>query len=249
MDLGLNGRTAIVTGASRGLGRAVAEGLAGEGAFVYLGFRQREDKAREALDRIEAGGGSGALLLLDVRDREAVERAFDRVLDERGSLDVLVNNAGVSRDIPFPLMTSEQWDEVLAVNLTGVMSCCRAAVRPLVRQRRGAIVNVASVAGVHASPGQANYAASKGGVIAFTRTLAAELAPRGVRVNAVVPGLFRAGMAEALDRRIADERRDRIPLGRFGEAGELARVVCVLASEVSSYIVGQAIVVDGGLTL
>jgi 3-oxoacyl-[acyl-carrier protein] reductase len=249
MDLGLKDRTAVVTGASRGLGRAMALGLAGEGAYVYVGFQRREEGARETLGQIEAAGGAGEVLGLDVRDAEGVDVAFGAVIEARGQLDVLVNNAGLSRDNLFPLMKTDEWDEVLDVNLTGLMRCCRAATRPMIRQRQGAIVNLASVAGVHASPGQANYAASKGGVIAFTRTLAAELAPRGIRVNAVVPGLFAAGMAVKLDHRVIEARRDRIPLKRMGEAGELARVVCFLASEASSYIIGQAIVVDGGMTL
>jgi 3-oxoacyl-[acyl-carrier protein] reductase len=245
----LEGRTAIVTGASRGLGRAMAVDLARAGAFVYAAFRQRADGAEATLAEAAAAGGGGATLALDVTDPAAVADTFRRVLDERGRLDVLVNNAGVSRDGFLATMPDDDWDEVIAVNLGGTMRCCRAAARPMIRQGHGAIVNVASVAGLHASPGQANYAASKGGVVALTRTLAAELAPRGVRVNAVVPGLIKAGMTHGLDRRVADERRGRIPLGRLGEADEVARVVTFLASDAAAYIVGQALVVDGGLTL
>ncbi len=245
----LTDQIALVTGASRGLGRAIAEDLAAAGAFVYVTYRRREAEAQETLSAIREAQGQGEALPLDVRSRSSIREVIDHVLDRQGQLDLLVNNAGVSRDELFALMSDEAWDEVIAVNLSGVMACCRAAARPMLQKKHGAIINIASVAGLHASPGQANYAASKGGVIALTRTLAAELAPKGVRVNAVVPGLFRVGMAATLDRRIVEDRRRRIPLGRFGEGHEVARAVTFLASEASSYIVGQALVVDGGLTL
>jgi len=249
MELGLGGKIVVVTGASRGLGRAIAVELATEGAHVYVGYRRREDDAQETMNAIRAAGGTCALLPVDVRDRAAVATALREVIEKKGRIDVLVNNAGVSRDNLFPLMSDEEWDEVIDVNLGGVMACCRAVVRPMMSEGHGVIVNIASVAGLHASPGQSNYAASKGGVVAFSRTLAAELAPRGVRVNAVVPGLVEAGMAASLDHRVVESRRGQIPLGRFAKAGEVARVVAFLASDVSSYVVGQAIVVDGGLTL
>ena len=194
-------------------------------------------------------GGDGNLLAADARDRAAVVAAVDRVTLERGGLDVLVNNAGLAGDEPFAMMAQESWDDVIAVNLDGVFHFCRAAVRPMLARKRGAIINVASVAGLRASVGQANYAASKGGVLALTRTLGAELAPRGIRVNAVVPGLIAAGMAARLDRRVAERARAAIPLGRFGAAEEVAKVVVFLASDDAAYVVGQALVVDGGLSL
>ena len=242
-------QTVLVTGASRGVGRALAEAFGREGAFVLVAFHRREDAAAEALAAVLAAGGDGETLPLDVRDRAAVDRAVDRAVEARGALDVLVNNAGVVRDDHISLMDPGAWDEVLAVNLTGVFNCSRAALRPMMARRRGAIVNVASVAGLHASPGQANYAASKGGVVAFTRTVAAEVAPRGVRVNAVALGLLSTGMAARLDHRVARRQRDRIPLGRFGEAAEAAAAVLFLASDEASYLVGQTLVVDGGLSL
>jgi 3-oxoacyl-[acyl-carrier protein] reductase len=242
-------RTVVVTGASRGLGRVMAAAFGARGDFVYVGYASRQPEAEETLRLVREAGGEGAILGADAREGPAVEAAIERVVRERGGLDVLVNNAGLARDEPFALMGGEAWGEVLAVNLDGVYRFCRAALRPMLARRRGAIVNVASVAGLRASPGQANYAASKGGVLALTATLGAELAPRGVRVNAVVPGLIAAGIASRLDRRVAERVRERIPLGRFGSAEEVAKVVLFLASDDAAYVVGQAITVDGGLSL
>jgi 3-oxoacyl-[acyl-carrier protein] reductase len=240
--------TVLVTGASRGLGRAIAAAFGGEGAHVFVGYLSHAEAAAETVGLIEKAGGSGRAVRIDVRSRESVDEAMARVTEGRG-LDVLVNNAGLARDNLFALMTSEEWDQVMAVNLTGTCNCCRAAVRAMLAKKRGAIVNVSSTAGLRASPGQANYSSSKGGVIAFTRTIAAELAPKGIRVNAVVPGLFSAGMAARLDHRIARDRISRIPVGRLGNPEELAALVLFLASDEASYIVGQAIEVDGGLGL
>jgi 3-oxoacyl-[acyl-carrier protein] reductase len=238
-------RTVIVTGASRGLGRAIAVAFAEEGAHVFVGYRSREQDARATLEQL---GGRGTLLRCDLTDRAAVTAAFDGVRAQRGGIDVLVNNAGVTRDNLVPLMSDDDWSEVVDVNLRGAFVCTKAAIGAMIARGGGAIVNVASVAGLHASPGQASYSASKGGLIALTRTLAAELGPRGVRVNAVVPGLLSTGMAARMDHRRLDERLARIPLHRVGTAQEAARVVLFLASEDASYVTGQAVVVDGGLT-
>lgn len=241
------GSSVLVTGASRGLGRAVAIAFAREGARVGIGYRVREEEATRTLDAVVAAGGRGEALRFDVRDPAAVRGAVDAFA--RGGLDALVNNAAVVRDQLFPLLAPEEWDEVLATGLTGAYHCCRAVAPVLMRQRRGAIVNVASVAGLRASPGQANYSAAKGGLLALTATLAAELAPRGVRVNAVVPGLLTTGMGSRLDHRAVERQREAIPLRRLGEGEEVARVVLFLASEEASYVIGQALVVDGGLSL
>lgn len=237
-----------MTGASRGLGRGIAEAFAREGARVGIGYRVRKDEAERTLAQVTAGGGTGSLLALDVRDPESVEASFAEFARD-AELDVLVNCAAVVRDQLFAMMSTEYWEQVIAANLTGTYHCCRAAVPRMMARRRGAIVNVASVAGLRASPGQSNYAASKGGILALTSTLAAELAPRGIRVNAVVPGLLTTGMGQRLDRRIAESRQAAIPLGRFGAADEVARAVLFLASDDASYVVGQSLVVDGGLSL
>lgn len=241
--------TALVTGASRGLGRAIAVALAGEGAFVWAGYRAAADEAAKTVELLRAAGGDGAPLAFDVREPTQVDRAVASALEARGRLEVVVNCAGVARDELFAVMSQQSWREVLAANLDGTFNVCRAVARPMLAKRRGAIVNVASVAGLRASPGQVNYAASKGGVLALTASLAAELAPRGVRVNAVVPGLFAAGLVERLDRRLVEQRRAQVPLGRLGAAEELAAAVLFLASDDASFVVGQALVVDGGLCL
>jgi 3-oxoacyl-[acyl-carrier protein] reductase len=242
------GRGVIVTGASRGLGRAIAEAFARDGARVGIGYRTRREDAEQVLAAVEAAGGTGALLGFDVRDAAAVAAAVE-VFAREGGLDVLVNNAAIVHDQLFPLMTFEQWEPVIAANLNGTFHCCRAAVAAMLPRRRGAIVNVASVAALRASPGQSSYGAAKGGVVAFTTTLAAELAPRGIRVNAVAPGLLTAGMGARLDRGVAERRRASIPLGRFGDPDEVARVVMFLASDDAAYVVGQCLTVDGGLSL
>ncbi len=242
----------LVTGASRGLGRSIAVAFAREGAHVGIGFRSRRAEAEHTLAAIREAGTAGVLLPFDVRDRGAAGaavRGFAEAGAGGGGLDVLVNNAGVLQDRLFALTEPADWDEVLAADLSGTWNCCRAAVPLLLARGRGAIINVASVAALRASPGQANYAAAKGGVLSLTTTLAAELAPRGIRVNAVVPGLLATGMGARLDPHAAEQRRAAIPVGRFGEGDEVAQAVLFLASDAASYVVGHCLVVDGGLSL
>jgi 3-oxoacyl-[acyl-carrier protein] reductase len=243
------GKVVLITGASRGLGRAMALSFSQRGAHVGIGFAAREREAKETLAGIREGEGSGELCPFDVRDREATDQAIRALADRRGRLDVLVNNAGVAVDGFAAALSVEEWRRVLDVNLTGTFHGCRSAAAVMMARKSGVIINVASVAALHPNPGQANYAASKGGVLALTRTLAVELAPKGIRVNAVVPGLFRAGMGARLNHRVVESAIADIPLRRLGTPEELSRVVVFLASDAASYLIGQAIVVDGGLTL
>jgi len=247
--VGLAGASVLVTGASRGLGRAIAVAFGVERAHVWVGFARRVDEAEESVRLVQEAGGSAAPLRFDVTVSSEVEAAVGAAVAERGGLDVLVHAAGVGRDSLFALSEPDDWDEPIRVNLGGALRVTRAALRPMLAAGRGAIVHIGSVAGMRASPGQAGYSASKGGLVALVRTLAAELAPRGIRVNAVVPGLCAAGMARRLDRRIVAERLGRIPLGRLGRGEEVAQVALFLASDRSRYVVGQAIAVDGGLSL
>lgn len=236
-------RNVVVTGGSRGLGRAIALAFAAEGAHVWVGYRERladaEAVAREA---------DGEPLAIDVTSADSVTAAIARATADR-AIDVLVNSAGIVRNNLFALSEPEDWEEPLRVNLGGALRVSRAVVRSMLAARQGAIIHLGSVSGLRATPGQVGYAASKGGLIAMTRTLAAELAPKGVRVNAVIPGLCAAGMAQRFDRRVFESTVSAIPLGRAGTAQEIANVVTFLASPAASYIIGQAIVVDGGLTL
>jgi 3-oxoacyl-[acyl-carrier protein] reductase len=243
------GRTVVVSGASRGLGSEIAVGFGGEGAWVAVGYRDRREDAEATLAKVREAGGDGVALALDVTSVDGVRGAVDQVLSARGGVDVLVNNAAVLRDELFALSTEEALHETLETNLVGAARLTRALVRPMVGKKQGAIVNVASIAALHASPGQSSYAAAKGGLLALTKTLAAELAPSGVRVNAVVPGLIASGMTLRMNARVRDAKAKGIPVGRLGTGAEVAEVVLFLASDAARYVVGQAVVVDGGLSL
>lgn len=240
------GQTVLVTGASRGLGAALARAFSAEGAWVALGYRAHEAEARTVLASL---AGPGALLQADARDAAAVERAVRALESERGGVDVLVNNAAIAREGFFAMESAQTWEEVVSTNLLGPAAFTRAVVRGMMARGRGAVVNIGSAASERALPGQTAYAASKGGLVALTHGLAAELAPRGVRVNAVIPGLLDIGMAQRGSRAVAEQVKAHIPLGRAGTGEEVAAAVLFLASDAARYIVGQCLVVDGGLTL
>ena len=241
------GRTVLVTGGSRGLGAAIARGFGAEGAYVAIGCRSRAEEAEAVLRDVREAGGEGEVTRFDVADPDEVDRAVDDLAERRGGLDVAVANAAVADDGWFLTGAHEAFTEVVRTNLGGAAATCRAAARVMVRRRRGAIVTVASVAGLAASPGQASYAASKGGIVALTGTLAAELARFGVRVNCVVPGYAATGLAARLDRARLRDALARVPLRRAAEPHEIAGPVLFLASDDAAYVVGHTLVVDGGL--
>jgi len=244
----LAGQVAIVTGGATGIGRAIADGLARDGAHVAIVARNLE-RAESAAGEIVAAGGAASAHACDVTDETQVNAAFEAVLKAHGRLDVLVNNSGVTKDGLLLRMTDAQWDEVVDTNLKGVFHCCRAAARALLKQKSGRIVNVTSVVGVIGNPGQANYVASKAGVIGLTKALAREFAPRGVTVNAVAPGFIRTAMTDALTEEQRAEMFKLIPLGRFGEAADVAHAVRFLASPEAGYVTGQVWHVDGGMVM
>jgi 3-oxoacyl-[acyl-carrier protein] reductase len=240
---------ALVTGASRGIGAAIARSLADAGYGVAVNYAHSADRAEEVAAGIKTAGGSALAVQADVSDADAVAAMFASVTDELGPVTVLVNNAGITEDGLLLRMGTDQWDRVLATNLRSVYLCTKAALKPMLRARSGRIISVSSISGIVGNPGQSNYAASKAGVIGFTKSIAKEVGSRGITVNAVAPGFIATDMTDALGEAVTESVTQQISLGRLGQPEEVASVVCYLASEDASYITGQTIVVDGGLAL
>jgi 3-oxoacyl-[acyl-carrier protein] reductase len=243
------GRVAIVTGGGRGIGRAVAVRLAEAGANLAISYRQDDAAAGDTAQRVREAGVECELFKGDVSSPESVEAMFKGVGDAFGRVDILVNNAGITRDNLMMRMKEEEFDEVLRTNLKGTYLCTRAALRPMIRARWGRIVNVSSVVGLVGNAGQANYAASKAGIIGFTKSVAREVAQRGVTANAVAPGYVETELTGGLPENVKDQIRGQVPMGRFGEPEEVAEVVAFLAGEAAGYLTGQTIAVDGGMTM
>ena len=241
----LTGRVAVVTGASRGIGRAVALELAATGARVLAGAR--EQHADVVATEITAGGGTAHAVSVDVMDAASVRHMIGTALDRFGRVDILVNNAGIARDQLLVRMKRAEWDAVLATNLTAAFTCAQAALRPMLKQRFGRIINISSVVGQMGNAGQANYAASKAGVIGMTKSLAREVASRGITVNVVAPGMIDTGMTRAVMQASREAWASKIPLGRLGTPEEVAATVGFLASDKAAYITGQVVGVNGGL--
>ena len=241
------GAVALVTGGSRGIGRAVAADLARHGVHVVVNYSRSEEQAKELVAEIEQEGGSAGLMQADVTDEGAVREMFRTLRAEHGRLDVLVTSAGVIRDRYLIAMSADMFRETLDTNMFGTFLVCREAMRIMQHQQRGSIVTISSTSGLDGGfPGQTNYVASKGAIIAFAKTLAAEAAPHGVRVNAVAPGFVRTDMTRSIPAQIRGGYESRIRLGRMGEPEEIANVVTFLASEKASYITGTTVVANGG---
>ena len=245
MTLDLSGKVALVTGASRGIGRAIAHVLAGAGAQVVL--TSRGDGAQGVADEIVQAGGAALAASADVTDGAAMAATVDHTLDTFGRLDILVNNAGVTRDQLLLRMKREDWDAVLATNLTGTFTCTQAVLKTMVRQRSGRIISISSVVGQSGNPGQTNYAATKAGIIGFSKALAREVASRNITVNVVAPGLFDTDMTRDISSDAQANWTANIPLGRLGTPDDVAAAVCFLASDAAGYITGQELAVKGGM--
>jgi 3-oxoacyl-[acyl-carrier protein] reductase len=245
--MNLKGKVALITGGSRGIGRAVSIRLAREGAFVFVNYARNEEAARETLRLIGEAGGEGQIVHFDVADTKAATEAIAGLIREKGRIDILVNNAGESRDGLLVRMKEQDWDRVIDTNLKGTFNGCRAVSYAMMKQRSGRIINVSSVVAQSGNAGQANYSASKAGIIGLTKSLARELAPRGIRVNAVAPGLIATDMTSAMTEEQREKVLEEIPLSRLGTPDDVAGVVLFLASDEAGYITGQVIGVNGGL--
>lgn len=244
----LQNQVVIVTGASRGIGRATAIAVAAEGANVVVNYARSSTAADEVVAEIAAAGGSAIAVQADVSQAEQVDALIKATMEKWGRIDVLVNNAGITRDTLLLRMKLEDWQAVMDLNLTGVFLCTRAVSKVMLKQRSGRIINIASVAGLMGNPGQANYSAAKAGVVGFTKTVAKELASRGVTVNAVAPGFIQTDMTEDLPN--TEDILKLIPLGRYGQPEEVAGAICFLASDpAAAYITGQTLTIDGGMVM
>jgi 3-oxoacyl-[acyl-carrier protein] reductase len=241
----LSGRVALVTGASRGIGRAIASQLAAQGAHVVAAARG--DHASVVAEAIAATGGKVEAIALDVTEPAEIDRAVTDVIARHSRIDILVNNAGIARDQLLIRLKRDDWDSVLATNLTAVFALTQAVLKPMIRQRGGRIVCISSVVGQSGNPGQANYAASKAGLIGFVKSVAQEVGSRGVTVNVVAPGMIETDMTRAITERAHEDWMSRIPLRRFGTPADVASAVCFLASDEASYITGQVLAVNGGM--
>lgn len=245
----LTGRVALVTGGSRGIGRAIALRLAGLGAKLAVNYHSNQAAAEEVVQAIQAEGGEAIAIQGDVRDPQDAARIVKTTLDTFGKLDILVNNAGTTRDTLLALMKEADWDVVLDTNLKGTFNCTKAAIRPMMRQRWGRIINITSISGVMGNAGQANYSAAKAGLIGFTKAVAREVGSRNITVNAVAPGYVPTDLTASLPEDLVARMLEMTPLKRAGTGEDVANAVAFLASDAASYITGQVLCVDGGMAM
>ena len=244
----LKDKVALITGGARGIGQAIAMAFAKEGADIAVADVNLET-AQETVSEIELLGRKALALKMDVTSYEKVEEGVNKILDKMGKVDILVNNAGITKDNLLLRMSQSEWDAVINVNLKGTFNCIRAVSRPMVKQRSGRIISIASIIGLMGNPGQANYAASKAGIIALTKTVAKELASRNINANAVAPGFIQTEMTAKLPEDIKKRMLEAIPLAKLGTPGDVANLCVFLASDESSYITGQTITIDGGMVM
>ncbi|MBO5325315.1 MAG: 3-oxoacyl-[acyl-carrier-protein] reductase [Lachnospiraceae bacterium] len=242
-------KIALVTGASGGIGRAIAVALAGAGAYVYVNYNGSQGKAEETVRLIEEKGGQAEICKFNVGDFEETNKAVSDIIAAKGRLDILVNNAGITKDGLMMMMTEAQFDDVININLKGAFNTIKAATRTMVKQRSGRIINITSVSGVMGNAGQANYSASKAGMIGLTKSMARELASRNITVNAVAPGFIETEMTAVLSDTVKEAAVKQIPVGRFGQPEDIANMVKYLASDEAAYVTGQVICVDGGMAM
>jgi|TARA_Y100000994_G_scaffold249053_1_gene258821 3-oxoacyl-[acyl-carrier protein] reductase len=247
--INLDGKKALVTGASRGIGKAIAIRLATEGVSVGVNYNASEQEAAKVVDEIQSLGGKAIILKGSVADSLEVQSLIQAAEDKLGGLDILVNNAGITKDNLIMRLPEEDWDQVIDTNLKGAFLCTKAALRSMVRQRSGRIINMSSVVAITGNAGQSNYTAAKAGLIGFTKTVAKEVASRGITVNAIAPGFIETQMVDAISSQLQQKILERIPLGYFGTPEDVAGVVAFLASEDARYVTGQVIGIDGGLSL
>jgi len=248
LQVELNGKIAVVTGATRGIGQTIAEAFAVSGAKVAC-IGTNAERLQQTVDAINQNGGEAVAYLCNVAKSDEVEKTAGEILAKFGKVDILVNNAGITRDMLLRRLKDEDWDDVIAVNLRGTFLMTRAFCESMRKNKQGRIINISSVSGLQGNPGQANYCASKAGVIAFTRTVALELANRNITVNAVAPGFIETDMTSVLNDVVKQVAKDKTPLGRFGQTEDIANAVLFLASDKASFITGQVLPVDGGLTV
>ena len=246
MDLGLGGKTALITGASGEIGSQIALRLAEEQADTILAFLRNKERAEQLNDKITKMGRKSLVIKLDVRNFHEVQKSIASILTQYGKIDILINNAGINMDRTLVKMTEQEWNDVIEVDLKGVFNCTKAVLEPMIERNYGRIVNISSIVGIAGNFGQCNYAAAKAGMIGFTKSLAKEVARKGITVNAIAPGFIETQMVKAIPKDIKERILNRIPLGRFGKPEEIANLVCLLVSDLSGYITGQVFVIDGG---
>ena len=247
--MGLTGKTAVVTGGSRGIGRAICIELAKQGANVVVNYSGSEDKAKQVVSEIEELGVKAIAIQANVADSAAVDAMMKQTIEVFGTLDILVNNAGITRDNLLMRMKEQEWDDVVDTNLKGVFLCTKAVTRQMMKQRAGRIINISSIVGVAGNPGQANYVAAKAGVIGLTKTCAQELASRNILVNAIAPGFITIEMTDSLPVELKEAMLKQIPLAKLGQPEDVAKAVVFFASDNANYITGQTLHIDGGLVM